>query len=73
MASRNARHLGLEPREETFRQMVKTAQELGTDAPLPLSLSDTDSPRRRSLVDRILMSSDAVLDAVEDTIRRQKG
>ncbi len=64
---------GLEPRAETFHQMVKAAQGLGTNAPLPLSLSSVDSPRRRSLVDRILMSSDAVLDAVEDAIRRQKG
>ena len=63
---------GLEPKEETFRQMVQAAQELGTDAPLPLSLADVDSPRRRSLVDRVLMGSDAVLDAVEDAIRRQR-
>lgn len=30
---------GLEPRMDTFREMVQAARDLGTDAPLPLSLS----------------------------------
>ena len=63
---------GLDPKETTFRSMVKKAQDLGTQAPLPLALSEPDSPRKRQLVDWILLGTDAILDTVEDTFRKAR-
>ena len=63
---------GLDPKETTFRSMVKKAQDLGTQAPLPLALSEPDSPRKRQLADWILLGTDAILDSVEDTFRKSR-
>lgn len=61
---------GLDPKESTFRAMVQKAQELGTQTPLPIALSEPDSPRKRQLADWILLGTDVVLDGVEDLHRK---